>query len=77
MSPTAEAVLVEFQKRATARIATDLASLLQRALEHGICVVADVDIDEGTSYSIEGQYADSGVEYDQAIGEWKVVSDGE
>jgi hypothetical protein len=56
------------QADATARLATDLASLLQRAFEIGACVVPYSD-DEGTVYAVEGPTALI-VEWDPAANRW-------
>lgn len=63
------------QGLAVKRIAHDLASVLQRGAEMGICIVADVD-DEGTSYAIEAQHGEATVEWDPATQQWRVTLEG-
>jgi 5S rRNA maturation endonuclease (ribonuclease M5) len=63
----------------TSALARDLASLLNRAKDHGVAIVPDVD-DDGISYSIEWYFADKhhalDVEYDVMTSEWNIsVSD--
>lgn len=65
-------VLENFQAVAIQRIAHDLASLLQRAVETGVCICPDVD-DEGITYSIEGQFGDADVEWDDKTKQWIVT----
>jgi hypothetical protein len=60
----------------TAALARDLASLLNRAKDHGFAICPDVD-DDGVSYSIEwcfgGQSHALDVEYDAVEGEWQIL----
>jgi len=63
------AVLRQIQADGVARIAHDLASLLQRAYELGIAVCADVDA-EGTDYSIESTHSDADVRWEPAMKCW-------
>lgn len=66
---------------ATTALARDLTSLLNRAKDHGVAIVPDVD-DDGISYSVEWYFADQhhalDVEYDPVERKWQIsVSDAE
>jgi hypothetical protein len=75
MTITAGEALTNMQAKGVQRLAHDLASLLQRAFEMGICLCPDIDEDEGNSYILEAQHGEATVEWNAADETWEVVDD--